>query len=202
VEAALPGPTAHCGIAESDPRNRGPIAFFKPHDITAESARVSLARAIPRASPAEIEARVRQLMERIAAKPHKPPPPLSQPLDAVDDPRYGLGTHPDLISRLWKLDDTLPRRCRWVTWGRPSLVHPNTGVIFAVAFGTIGIVMRLPTAVLSQAASQDAAIVITGNPGQTFDIGPAGSEWRFVRPRAPENEWCLAAHEYAARAGS
>ena len=62
--------------------------------------------------------------------------------------------------------------------------------------------MRLPTAVLRQAAPQDGAIVITGNPGQIFDIGPAGSEWRFVRPRAPENEWCLAAYEYAARAGS
>ena len=41
------------------------------------------------------------------------------------------------------MDDTLPQKCRWVFWGRPSLVHPDTGVVFAVAFGTIGIVLRL-----------------------------------------------------------
>lgn len=44
-----------------------------------------------------------------------------------------LGTHPDIIERLWDLD---AQPCRWVFWAKPSLVHPQTGVVFAVGFGT------------------------------------------------------------------
>jgi hypothetical protein len=39
--------------------------------------------------------------------------------------------------------------------------------------------------------------IATGNPGQTFDIGPAGPEWRFISSRAPETEWCGAAYDFA-----
>ena len=136
-------------------------------------------------------------MARIAAGPIKPPPPLSQCLIEVDDPLYGLGTHPDIIEHLWKLDASLPRSCRWVFWGKPSLVHPETGVVFGVGFGTLGYVMRLPPSILEAAAPDQAMIVITGNPGQTFDIGPAGPEWRFVRAHAPEADWCRAAFDFA-----
>jgi len=190
--------SAHRGIAEDDPRNRCVIAFFRPKDVTVERAREALASAMPRASPSEIESRISELMARMADKPPKPPPALSQPLEAVDDPVYGLNAHPDIISRLWKLDEMLPQRCRWVFWGRPSLVHPNAGVVFAVAIGTIGLVMRLPPSILREAASEEVPVMISGNPGQTFDIGPAGAEWRFVRRRNSEIDWCRAAYDFVA----
>jgi hypothetical protein len=153
---------------------------------------------MPGASPAEVEKRVSQLMARIADNPHRPPPPLSQSLEDVDDPYYGLGTHPDIVTRLWSLDELLPQRCRWVYWGKPSLVHPKTGVVFAVGFGTIGLVMRLPPKILREAQADQAPAVISGNPGQTFDIGPAGPEWHFVPYSAPAAVWCLAAYDLAA----
>jgi len=53
--------------------------------------------------------------------------------------------------------------------------------------------MRLPPRVLGEAAPDEAAATIRGNPGQTFDIGPAGPEWRFVRWGAPDIAWCRAA---------
>jgi hypothetical protein len=103
----------HRGVAEDEPRNRGPIAYFKPKKVTEESARELLTRSLPRASAAQIEMRVQQVMRRIAIGPIKPPAPLSQSLEEVDDPHYGLGTHPDIIEHIWKLDASLPQRCQW-----------------------------------------------------------------------------------------
>src|SRR5438132_10835702 len=103
--SAMTTPAGHRGVAEDDPRNRGPIAFFRPKKVTRESARETLTHSLPRASAAAIESRVNELMERIARGPVKPPAPLSQSLEEVDDPRYGLGTHPDIVEHMWKLDD-------------------------------------------------------------------------------------------------
>jgi len=103
---------------------------------------------------------------------------------------------------MWKLDDTLPQKCRWVFWGGPALVHPQTGVVFARGFGTIGYVTRLPPDILSVAAADQARVVVTGNPGQSFDIGPAGPGWRFIRHDAPEAEWCRAAYDFAGEQAS
>lgn len=193
----MPASAIHRGVAEDDPRNRGAIAYFAPKPVTPESIRETLRRSRPEASTVEIEARVREVTTRIATGPIKPPAPLSQSLAEVDDPVNGLGTHPDIVAHLWKLDATLPRSCRWVFWGRPALVHPETSVIFAVGFGTLGYVMRLPPAILDVASADQARVAIGGNPGQSFEIGAAGPEWRFVRPRAPEAEWCRAAYEFA-----
>jgi hypothetical protein len=124
-------------------------------------------------------------------------PPLSQSLDEVTDPIYGLGTHPDIIEIMWKLDDTLPERCRWVFWGRPSLVHPETGVVFAVGMGTVGFVMRLPDEVLQGADQSQADVTVSFNPDHRYDIGPAGPEWRFTFMPAPRVAWCQAAYDFA-----
>jgi hypothetical protein len=138
-------------------------------------------------------------MTRIASGPIKPPAPLSQSLTEVDDPFYGLSTHPDIIEHLWKLDESLPQPCRWVFWGKPSLVHAQTGVVFAVGFGTM-YVMRLPPHILRNVTGEQAKVVPSGNPGQSFDIGPMGPEWRFVMSRAPEATWCRAAYDFAGAA--
>jgi hypothetical protein len=60
--------------------------------------------------------------------------------------------------------------------------------------------LRHATAALGGAVPKQANVIVTGNPGQTFDIGPAGPEWRFVMSRAPEAEWCRAAYDFAGEA--
>lgn len=181
----------HRGVNEDDPRNRGVIERFRPQEVTADSARARLARINP--DPAQVEERVAKLMANLASKPHRPPPPLSQPLEEAPEAFFGLSTHPDIVSELWRLDRALPRSCRWVVWGYPALVHPVTGVIFAIAYGTIGIAARLPPDRLNGAlaASQNGS-----------DIAAAGPEWRFLtgewRALTTEGEGaCRAAHDFA-----
>jgi hypothetical protein len=189
----------HRGIAVGDPRNAGPIAFFAPKKVTRESARQTLAAAMRGKSAADVEAAVDRLLDKIGRGPIRPEPPISQSLEEVADPWYGLSTHPDIISILWKLDDGLPQRCRWVFWGRPALLHPGTGVVFAVGIGNIGHAIRLSPQVLEEADPRHATTVVSRNPGQTFDIGPADSEWRFILPPAPEAAWCRAAYDFAGK---
>ena len=181
----------HRGVAEKDPRNRGIIEHFRPPEITEQYVHARLTRANPRRTAVEINAQVVKLLSDLAAKPHRPTPPVSQALDLVADPMMGLSTHPDLVTQLWRVDSGLPASCRWLLWGYPALVHPRTGVIFAVAFGTIGIVLRLPPEMRA-----DSAAIRPTNPGQHYNISPAGPEWRFL-PRNPIEEYCRAAYEYA-----
>ena len=192
----------HRGVAVDDLRNAGPIAFFAPKEVTRESLRQTLTIAMRGKSLADVEAAVDRVLDKIARGPIRPDPPVSQSLGEVADPWYGLGTRPDIIEIMWNLDDTLPQQCRWVFWGRPALVHPDTGVVFAIGIGTIGHVIRLPPQVLEAAEPRHARTVVSGNPGQTFNIGPAGPEWRFVSPRPPEAAWCRAAYDFAGEHGS
>jgi hypothetical protein len=143
----------HRGVAEKDPRNRGIIEHFRPPEITEQYVRARLTRANPRRTAVEINAQVVKLLSDLAAKPHRPTPPVSQALDLVADPIVGLSTHPDLVTQLWRVDSGLPASCRWLLWGYPALVHPRTGVIFAIAFGTIGIVLRLPPEMRADSAA-------------------------------------------------
>jgi hypothetical protein len=187
----------HRGVALDDSRNAGPIAFFAPKEVTRDSLRQRLEVAMRGKSPADVETAVDRVLAKIARGPIRPDPPVSQSLEEVADPWHGLGTHPDIIEIMWKLDDELPKRCRWVFWGRPALVHPDTGVVFAVGIGTIGHVIRLPPQVLKTADPRHAMTIVSRNAGQSFDIGPAGPEWRFVSAHAREVEWCHLAYEFA-----
>jgi len=57
--------------------------------------------------------------------------------------------------------------------------------------------MRLPPKILETEIAEQAKAVITRHPGLTFDVRPAGLEWRFVDSRVPESDWCRAAYELA-----
>ena len=181
----------HRGVNEADPRNSGIVEHFRPPPVTPEYMRARFRKTFPKHTPAQIEALVAKVMLAIQSKPHRPPPPLSQALDQVADPRNGLGTHPDLVEELWRLDRTLPSACRWVVWGYPGLVHPGAGVIFALGFGTIGIVARLPPDLRAEASIHPTS------PGQSHDISPAGPEWRFLKYRQ-QDALCRAAFDFAA----
>ncbi len=187
---------AHCGVAVNDDRNAGVLAFLTPLDYSDEAVvRDRLTRSLRRASSAKIEETVARIM---AAK--SPPKPVSQALETVADPLYGLGTHPDLITRLWDLDDTLPEKCRWVIYGQPALVHPRSGVVFGLAGGTLGYALRLPEASRREADALGAKTAIKmpfEAPWDVWDVSKAGPEWRFGLWSDREPEWCRAAYDWA-----
>jgi hypothetical protein len=189
---------SHRGVAIDDSRNAAIIEYFRPKPVTVDSlARILTKTTADGKAMAVVRSRAEKAMQRLMHGPASPEPPLSQSLDKVADPWFGLGTHPDIISKLWKMDDALPQKCRWVFWGRPSLVHPDTGVVFAVAFGTIGIVLRLSPEAIEAAGSQLSTVMQNGKRARASDIGPAGQEWRFVMPGAAAAQWCRAAYDFA-----
>src|SRR5262249_18614743 len=107
----------HRGVAVGDPRNAAVLPFLPPLDYSDERVvRERLSRTLRRASPAKIDETVAKIM-----LVRSPPVPVSQPLEAVADPRHGLGTHPDLGARLWKPDAFLPDQ-------GPSGVHGHTAL--------------------------------------------------------------------------
>ncbi len=57
--------------------------------------------------------------------------------DEHDDPYREAGAHPDVVERVWiVLGESLTADCRAVVYGTPALVHPDAGVVFALATGT------------------------------------------------------------------
>jgi hypothetical protein len=144
--------------------------------------------------------------------------------ESVEDAYMSLGTHPDLVSRLWdKIPKLLPVRCSWVVHGVPVLVRPDTGVVFAFAGGTHDYALRLPpkpraemiAAAMRKAEenadkfglrgpdrdrylSVQAGDVHDYSDGSTFDISTVGKEWVFGGWLEGEANWCLAAFEHAA----
>ena len=190
------GVAPHRGVNAQDPRNHGVIEHFRPPQITPDYVRARFAPLYEDDTPAQLEARVAAFLADLDAKPRPPPAPLSQPVDQVGDPYFGLGTHPDLVERLWRLDGELPRRCRWVVWGRPALVHPTSGVIFAVAVGSIGLTARLPPALRALAATSQPL-----GKGRAYDVSTAGADWGFLPPREGEAEG-RAAYDYAGAASA
>jgi hypothetical protein len=144
--------------------------------------------------------------------------------ESVEDPYMNLGTHPDLVSRLWdEMTTTLPVRCNWVVYGAPVLVRPDTGIIFAFAGGTHTYALRLPpkqraeliAAAFRQAEERADTFALRGRDrdtylraqagdvheypdGSKFDVSALGKEWAFGRWLEGETTWCLAAYEHAA----
>jgi hypothetical protein len=69
--------------------------------------------------------------------------PFAAP-QSVKDPYMNCGSHPDIVERVWdKLSRAFPGDGRCLLYGTPALVHPKSGVILAVCYGTAYCV-RLP----------------------------------------------------------
>jgi len=70
--------------------------------------------------------------------------PIVSAPDSVPDPYMGLGSHPDIVERVWdQLGMSLSPDYRRIVCGTPALVHPASGLIFTLAYGT-QYVLRLP----------------------------------------------------------
>lgn len=123
--------------------------------------------------------RNRLVLSRLAADAHglgAPGAALSQSPADVDP--WRLGTHPDLVERLWKLGRALPQDCSWVCHGRPVLAHTRTGVIFGLAIGTLGYGLRSPAPRPDRIVSRS----FRGARGSfVLDWSVYGPDWAFGR---------------------
>ena len=125
--------------------------------------------------------------------------------ESVANPYYDLGTHPDLVARLWdELTVKLPARCRWIVHGSPVLVHPSSGIIFAFAGGTHTYALRLPAREREEALRAGArrlykypAYPELDVAASVLDLDDIGEEWVFGGWFTGEEDWCLAAYRYA-----
>lgn len=128
-------------------------------------------------------------------------PELMLPTD-VERPYDTLGTHPDLVARLWdELGGSLPEDCRRIFCGTPVLMHPATGIVFGFAGGTHTYALRLPDRERTEALAAGATR-LAKYPGRQppFDLDVIGPEWVFGHWLKSEPAWCLAAHAFAGKA--
>jgi hypothetical protein len=188
--------TSH-GVDLDHPENQRVVAFLDPN------SRENLDRGIERLRrayqgrtlPASAQAAIERARDGPAVAVAR-----SEPLDAVPDPYTGLGTTPELVERLWLIARDLPEDCRWLVCRRAALVHPQTGIIFGFAFGTLGYALRLPD------AARDAALAagLTGRHRMDKDgdwsLIRAGPHWLYGVFHAEEPRWCRAAYEFATAA--
>ena len=125
-------------------------------------------------------------------------PALASP-DQVERPYETLGTHPDLVTRLWdELAAALPLDCRVVFYGSPALMHPTTGIVFGYAGGTHTYALRLPERERAEAIRAGATRIKHYPGGQaSFDLDDFGPEWVFCAWLRGEEAWCRSAFERA-----
>ena len=118
----------------------------------------------------------------------------------VKDPYMTLGTHPDLVSRLWKeLGGSLPADCRVVVHGMPALARPDTGVILGLAGGSLMYALRLDEAGATAARAAGAktehrypAYPNLGIRERVIDARTFGDTWIIGHWLKGEPEWLAA----------
>jgi hypothetical protein len=124
------------------------------------------------------------------------------PRSAVD--MMSLGTHPELVSYLWGLADTLPGVCACVVNDRsfPLLAAPGSGVIFGLAGGTNTLAFRLPEPELGLAFDEPRFGREYRYPSGPVRAAEIGDDWALVRPYGEANgAWCVRAFAHAGTLG-
>ena len=117
---------------------------------------------------------------------------------SADVDRRHLGTHPDVVERLWgDLNAALPADTRWLVFDGPALVHPG-GVILAAAMGTEYALKLLPDDRASAIAAGAEVVHHFRTVDTTLDL-PAtfGPGWVFGRFDEREAAWLLASFQAA-----
>lgn len=174
---------SHRGLATDDPRNAGVIELFRPEDLSVEELRRRIEAIAERVDNPKTKADILDRAKRVGEQTFRPPPQLFQAPGEFAWKDLAWAAHPDLVQAIRRIDAELDTDCLCLLWGRPALVHPGSGVVFAVAIGSIGIAARLPAAYAS-------APVLAA-----FDLAPAGPDWRFADLR--DTAWGQAALSWA-----
>lgn len=132
------------------------------------------------------------------SRSHSSSTPVVQTPAQVHDPYYTLGTHPDLVERLWdQLTVLLPVDCRAVFYNTPVLIRPDTGIVFGFAGGTHTYALRLPAREFAEALQAGAQRVYQYPNQPPLDLTAIGDGWIFCRWYKNEEYWCATAYEYA-----
>lgn len=128
-------------------------------------------------------------------------PPCAAP-DSFPDPYMNLGSHPDIVGRLWdELAKSLPQDCRCILYGTPALVAPRSGIVLAVAIGTqYG--LRLPDGAVAEAINAGARTETQWTGGGSMNVQREfGSDWVFGRWLKQEPDWLVAVYEAVEEGG-
>ena len=122
--------------------------------------------------------------------------PAIAPPESAKDPYMGQGSHPEIVERIWdKLGETLPADARCLLYGRPALVHPGSGVVLAVAYGTTYCV-RIPREKAQKAIDAGAKITMKfADTGTTNIQEEFGADWVFGAWLKQEETWLLTMYE-------
>jgi len=119
---------------------------------------------------------------------------VAPPPDDVDIRR--LGAHPDIVEwRWWKLNAALPGDARALVAGGAGLVHPDSGLILAVALGT-QYALRLTGGGRAAADERGYETVHTyRSVDRTLDLAAEfGPGWFFGDYDQREGEWLAEAY--------
>ena len=113
------------------------------------------------------------------------------PEECTRDPYMSLGSHPDIVTRVWKeLGSELEVDCRMIVCGTPALVQPSTGIILAFALGT-QYCMHLPISLINTALTAGAPITTKWANGQIQNaVDDYGPGWIFGKWLKQEINWC------------
>jgi hypothetical protein len=118
--------------------------------------------------------------------------PLVERPDAFDQPYLSLGSHPDVVERLWK---GLAPQATWrvVVLGTPAVAEPDAGTVLAVALGT-SYWLRLAPVDLEAALRSGVTQEHVYGGDRRFDaVALFGPTWVHGSWDDREPEWLIAA---------
>ena len=111
----------------------------------------------------------------------------------AEDGTIVRGAHPDITAYVFEtLKAELPDTCRWIVYGRPVLVHPTSGVIFAFGIGDDCVALRLPLDERGPNWTDECVMA-----DDCISVDETGADWSFMQGFAAASE-PVAAYEYAA----
>jgi hypothetical protein len=126
--------------------------------------------------------------------------PAFAPWSALPDP-WDCCCHGDIVEYFaCKIAPALPADCLAVVHSDPALVHPKSGVIFAICLGTeYG--LRLPGLLAAEATQAGAKTFTKWSTGDVMDIRrELGEDWVFGAWLPNELIWCKKVYEIFDRA--
>jgi hypothetical protein len=187
----------HVGVALDHPANAQALARLRYRKPVDREKLLAKLEALP---PKAMSPALTRALERLRAgepDPPEPPRPPSQSPAEVDT--LQLGTHPDIIDRLWGIGRRLPEDCAWVSFRQPVLAHARTGILFGIGVGTLGFGLRLPPDL--SAAAQARGLSFTAgfrdlDGPQVFSLRDYGEDWWFGRWTPDDDVWARAAFDF------